>query len=153
MKTTLFFIWLTTTSIIAYACGGKESADAPPRSPVVQSDAEQTPIATEVEHIVPASPTAKPAASTSSASCNRDLGETECQRVGGDFGPHGKAQMHFCICPAADSGKQCTDNSACEGYCECRGPDDTEGRCSARIDGFGCVCKMNNGKPVRICKD
>ena len=164
MKTsTSLFFCLAAIALTAFACGRKESADAPPKSQAMQSDADKTPTAAEPIENAPA--TAEPAATAPPAAmsektapvaagaCNRDLDETQCKKVGGNFGPHGKAQMNFCICPASDSGKVCTDNSDCEGYCECKGKDDTEGRCSAMVNRFGCTCKMNHGKPIRICKD
>ena len=154
MKITVpHFVWLLTVAVLAFACGGKESTDAPPKSQATQSDEDEAPAAAEAEQNTPVAAMSEKTATTTAGTCNRDLNETQCKQVDGDFGPHGKAQMRYCICPTSDSGKVCTDNSACEGYCECNGPDDTKGRCSARVRRFGCFCKMNGGKPVRICMD
>ena len=85
--------------------------------------------------------------------CRRAMNEAQCESAGGRYGPHGKAQRVFCICPTPDEGKPCTDAEDCSGYCECHNAQDTRGKCSKWVTQYGCTCKVYKGKGRRLCKD
>ena len=92
--------------------------------------------------------TAKSAAATPVESHIASPEEVVCLRKGGVWGGAGKAGQ-TCIKPTKDSGKQCTKESDCEGFCLAR-----SGTCAPAIPMFGCNdILQDNGVMVTLCID
>lgn len=85
-----------------------------------------------------------------------------CIARGGNWSVRG-----FCVLPASDAGKKCSDNHNCKGYCiPVLSPEDTEkmydigfyvnndtGICSSIVEKVGCITGLDNGRLSTTCYD
>jgi hypothetical protein len=83
----------------------------------------------------------------------------DCLTSGGNWGPQGMFRNGGCVRRMADAGKQCGDQSECQGKCIYTGPPvplgtPVTGQCSASDRTFGCFDRVRDGQYAgRLCVD
>lgn len=93
-----------------------------------------------------------PAAAATTPAETGALDSAACQARGGQVRPVCRRQLPRCVIRYADAGKQCTDESQCQGMCLVDGgrPLETgevaQGRCQEDDDPCGCKIEVKNGK-------
>jgi len=84
------------------------------------------------------------------------LEEYRCEVSGGHWGRLSLSPQEYCNPATSDAGKECTDESECQGYCEAKrdaviGSEDV-GMCSEFKSYSGCTTAILNGIVLSWCE-
>lgn len=137
---------------------GGLAAEAITVTPLDAPEKAQAAVATPAPAAAEAKPDDKPEGATAAEPAptleeppppSRSPEEIACTRKGGDWVATGQSGAHACVRPTRDSGKRCTRESQCEGYCLAR-----SGTCAPVTPLFGCNdILQDNGVMVTLCID